>query len=114
MSSAAVTTMNLPLNPGRVLMLGTFAAACWLLIPQEDYFALRPGVTGFWQVSTRNENHFSFRAEVDSPTYLAGLFSSHCALVHPARLVRMLRLYRARRATRHASHSLPERAAPLR
>jgi hypothetical protein len=39
MSSAAVTTMNLPLNPGRVLMLGTFAAACWLLIPQESYLA---------------------------------------------------------------------------
>ena len=27
------------------------------------------------------------RAEVDSPTFMAGLFSSHCALVHPARLV---------------------------
>lgn len=29
------------------------------------YFAMRPGVTGFWQVSARNENHFSFRAEID-------------------------------------------------
>lgn len=29
------------------------------------YFALRPGITGFWQVSARNENHFSFRGEID-------------------------------------------------
>jgi lipopolysaccharide/colanic/teichoic acid biosynthesis glycosyltransferase len=31
-----------------------------------DYFALRPGITGFWQVSARNESHFSFRAEIDA------------------------------------------------
>jgi len=30
------------------------------------YFAMRPGVTGFWQVSARNENHFSFRAQIDA------------------------------------------------
>ncbi|WP_240611048.1 sugar transferase [Oceaniglobus ichthyenteri] len=30
------------------------------------YFAMRPGITGFWQVSARNENHFSFRAEIDA------------------------------------------------
>jgi hypothetical protein len=34
-----VTSLNLPLNPGRILMLGSFAAACWLLIPQEQYLA---------------------------------------------------------------------------
>jgi len=32
----------------------------------QNYFALRPGITGFWQVSARNENHFSFRAEIDA------------------------------------------------
>ncbi len=30
------------------------------------YFALRPGVTGLWQISARNENRFSFRNEVDA------------------------------------------------
>nr|WP_245398669.1 sugar transferase [Oceaniglobus trochenteri] len=30
------------------------------------YFAMRPGITGYWQVSARNENHFSFRAEIDA------------------------------------------------
>lgn len=30
------------------------------------YFALQPGITGIWQVSARNENRFSFRAEVDA------------------------------------------------
>ena len=34
-----VSSLNLPLNPGRILMLGTFAAACWLLIPQENFLA---------------------------------------------------------------------------
>ena len=35
----AITSLNLPLNPGRMIMLGSFAAACWLLIPQEAYAA---------------------------------------------------------------------------
>ena len=30
------------------------------------YFALRPGVTGLWQISARNGNRFSFRNEVDA------------------------------------------------
>lgn len=30
------------------------------------YFALRPGITGLWQISARNENRFSFRNEVDA------------------------------------------------
>ncbi len=29
------------------------------------YFALQPGLSGFWQVSERNESHFSYRADVD-------------------------------------------------
>ncbi|KIN73191.1 sugar transferase [Sulfitobacter guttiformis] len=36
------------------------------------YFALRPGITGLWQISARNENRFSFRNEVDA-TYNEGL-----------------------------------------
>ncbi len=38
----------------------------------SHYFALRPGITGLWQVSARNENRFSFRNEVDA-TYNTSL-----------------------------------------
>lgn len=31
-----------------------------------SYFALRPGITGFWQVSARNSNGFTHRNEVDA------------------------------------------------
>lgn len=31
-----------------------------------DYVALLPGLTGIWQVSTRNESHFSYRATIDA------------------------------------------------
>lgn len=32
----------------------------------QSYAALRPGITGFWQISARNENAFSFRNEIDA------------------------------------------------
>ncbi|WP_424985297.1 sugar transferase [Microbulbifer sp. S227A] len=32
----------------------------------KDYVALLPGITGIWQVSTRNESHFSHRATIDA------------------------------------------------
>lgn len=32
----------------------------------QAYFALRPGISGFWQVSARNESHFAFRHETDA------------------------------------------------
>lgn len=38
----------------------------------EPYFALRPGLTGLWQVSARNEAEFSDRARLDA-TYYADL-----------------------------------------
>lgn len=31
----------------------------------EAYFALRPGITGYWQISARNENGFAHRNTVD-------------------------------------------------
>lgn len=31
----------------------------------KAYFALRPGLTGLWQVSDRNESYFSYRAVLD-------------------------------------------------
>jgi lipopolysaccharide/colanic/teichoic acid biosynthesis glycosyltransferase len=36
------------------------------LYPGEAYYALRPGITGLWQVSARNESGFAARASYDS------------------------------------------------
>lgn len=36
------------------------------LYPGRAYYALRPGLTGIWQVTARNESAFSFRAACDS------------------------------------------------
>jgi lipopolysaccharide/colanic/teichoic acid biosynthesis glycosyltransferase len=36
------------------------------LYPGEAYFLLRPGITGLWQVSARNESGFAARAGYDS------------------------------------------------
>lgn len=36
------------------------------LYPGRDYYALRPGITGVWQVSARNESSFAERASYDS------------------------------------------------
>ena len=32
----------------------------------QAYFALKPGITGAWQVSARNESQFSYRAQIDA------------------------------------------------
>lgn len=32
----------------------------------RPYFALLPGITGVWQVSARNEQNFSYRADIDA------------------------------------------------
>lgn len=36
------------------------------LYPGTDYYALRPGITGKWQVSDRNESTFAARADYDA------------------------------------------------
>jgi lipopolysaccharide/colanic/teichoic acid biosynthesis glycosyltransferase len=36
------------------------------LYPGDAYYALRPGITGLWQVSTRNESGFAERASYDA------------------------------------------------
>ena len=36
------------------------------LYPGSAYYALRPGITGFWQVSVRNESSFAERASYDA------------------------------------------------
>jgi lipopolysaccharide/colanic/teichoic acid biosynthesis glycosyltransferase len=45
-----------PMMPEQLCMYGN----------PSHYFALRPGITGLWQISARNENRFSFRNEVDA------------------------------------------------
>lgn len=42
------------------------------LYPGRAYYALRPGITGLWQVSDRNESSFAARASFDQ-TYLKTL-----------------------------------------
>ncbi|WP_417720587.1 sugar transferase [Salipiger sp.] len=36
------------------------------IYPGTAYYALRPGITGFWQTSVRNESSFAERAEFDA------------------------------------------------
>jgi exopolysaccharide production protein ExoY len=36
------------------------------LYPGLAYYAMRPGITGFWQTSTRNESSFAERAVFDT------------------------------------------------
>jgi lipopolysaccharide/colanic/teichoic acid biosynthesis glycosyltransferase len=36
-----------------------------VLYPGSEYYAMRPGITGFWQISTRNESSFRERAAFD-------------------------------------------------
>ncbi len=36
------------------------------MYPGLAYYAMRPGITGFWQISARNESSFAERAEFDN------------------------------------------------
>ena len=48
-----------------------------MMVGQEDiypgraYYEMRPGITGFWQISERNETSFPQRAEYDTAYYKA-------------------------------------------
>lgn len=39
------------------------------MYPGTEYFAMRPGITGFWQISVRNLSSFSERANFDRNYY---------------------------------------------
>jgi lipopolysaccharide/colanic/teichoic acid biosynthesis glycosyltransferase len=39
------------------------------LYPGQAYYALKPGVTGFWQIGVRNETSFAERAHYDAAYY---------------------------------------------
>ncbi|EAQ25595.1 MAG: sugar transferase [Roseovarius sp. BRH_c41] len=50
------------------------------LYPGKAYFELRPGITGTWQISDRNESSFAERAGFDT-RYLASLSLSQDLLI---------------------------------
>lgn len=51
------------------------------LYPGADYYHLRPGVTGLWQISDRNDSTFAARANFDA-AYAADLsFRSDCRIL---------------------------------
>ena len=35
------------------------------IYPGTEYYQMRPGITGFWQISVRNESNFAERAQFD-------------------------------------------------
>lgn len=37
-----------------------------VIYPGTEYYAMRPGITGFWQISERNETSFRQRADYDA------------------------------------------------
>jgi lipopolysaccharide/colanic/teichoic acid biosynthesis glycosyltransferase len=47
----------------------------------HHYYALRPGITGLWQISARNENRFSFRNEVDAAYNKSLSFTGDIAII---------------------------------
>lgn len=51
------------------------------LYPGRAYYALRPGVTGMWQVGTRNNTLFSTRARYDSEYYQKLSFGTDLVII---------------------------------
>lgn len=51
------------------------------LYPGRAYFALRPGITGTWQVSDRNSSSFAARAKYDTDYYRSVSFSGDLRLI---------------------------------
>jgi exopolysaccharide production protein ExoY len=58
------------------------------LYPGKAYYQLRPGLTGFWQISKRNETAFAGRADFDAD-YAArlSLFTDISVLLRTVRIV---------------------------
>jgi lipopolysaccharide/colanic/teichoic acid biosynthesis glycosyltransferase len=51
------------------------------LYPGEEYYLMRPGITGYWQTSVRNLSSFSERAMYDRQYYLNLSFSTDVGLI---------------------------------
>jgi exopolysaccharide production protein ExoY len=52
-----------------------------ILYPGTEYYAMRPGVTGFWQVSERNETSFYERADYDRRYHRAMSFMTDLRVI---------------------------------
>lgn len=61
-----------------------------VLYPGTDYYDLRPGVTGLWQISDRNEGSFSGRAKFDA-SYNASMSAGADVLILMATVAVVLR-----------------------
>ena len=51
------------------------------LYPGMDYYEMRPGITGYWQISDRNECSFAERALFDSEYYREQSFMTDFAVI---------------------------------
>jgi lipopolysaccharide/colanic/teichoic acid biosynthesis glycosyltransferase len=51
------------------------------MYPGDAYYALRPGITGLWQVSARNESGFAARASFDAEYDRTLSFATDCRLL---------------------------------
>lgn len=51
------------------------------IYPGHDYYAMRPGITGFWQISVRNESSFADRAQFDSSYFHAMSFGTDLRVI---------------------------------
>ncbi len=51
------------------------------LYPGKAYYALRPGLTGLWQISDRNETTFAARATFDTDYYRKMSFRTDCKIL---------------------------------
>ena len=52
-----------------------------VLYPGTEYYAMRPGITGFWQISVRNESCFHERADYDRRYYNAISFGTDMSVM---------------------------------
>lgn len=52
------------------------------LYPGVAYYAMRPGITGFWQISDRNDSEFKSRAIYDNRYYRAMSFMTDAGILY--------------------------------
>lgn len=58
------------------------------LYPGQAYYALRPGVTGLWQIGARNNTSFASRARFDADYYqIVGLWTDLSIILRTVRVV---------------------------
>lgn len=68
---------------GEMSLVGPRPMMCnqQVMYPGTEYYAMRPGVTGFWQTSVRNECSFSERAAFDRKYFQSLSFATDMAVM---------------------------------